>query len=106
MIFKYCAWPSETKEETKVLETETKSRISENGGKFTESVLRCCPCVFRCRRAIGIGNENDEHTSSTGISNQLETVTPVIALSLNRNSDNMYVSESKTFFEKNYLYLV
>lgn len=89
MIFKYCPWPAD-KEENKIITNETENRISNSGGKFTESLLRCCPCIFRCRRAIGIGYDSAQKIS-TELSNQLETVTPVIALSLNRNSETMYV---------------
>lgn len=90
MIFKYCSWPSESKEDGKIITNETENRIADSGGKFTESILRCCPCIFRCRRAIGIGNETAQKIS-TELSNQLETVTPVIALSLNKNLETMYV---------------
>lgn len=89
MIFKYCSWPSD-KEDSKIITNENKNRINDSGGKFTESILRCCPCIFRCRRAIGIGNDNAQKIS-TELSNQLETVTPIIALGLNRNSETMYV---------------
>lgn len=101
MIFKYCPWPAD-KEENKIITNETENRISNSGGKFTESLLRCCPCIFRCRRAIGIGYDSAQKIS-TELSNQLETVTPVIALSLNRNSETIEKvgADEETYIERN-----
>lgn len=75
MIFKYCVWPDAAKDEPH------KALINGNGNavvgvppssansttpsiilrppsscsrKITEGFLGCCPCAFRCRRAIGI----------------------------------------------------
>ena len=70
MIFRYCLWPEDPKEETTPAEpiTNGKNHVNGNGvppvntirppsvrsSNFTESILGCCPCVFRCRQAIGI----------------------------------------------------
>lgn len=75
MILKFCAWPSEMKGERKI----------------TDAVLRCCPCVFRCRKSVGVDN-NDEDDGVASVSTVITTVTtPVIAMRLNRNSDTVYV---------------
>lgn len=75
MILKFCAWPSEMKEERKI----------------ADAVLRCCPCVFRCRKSVGVDN-NDEDDGVASVSTVITTVTtPVIAMRLNRNSDTVYV---------------
>ncbi|EFN68292.1 Uncharacterized protein KIAA0423 [Camponotus floridanus] len=73
MILKFCAWPSEMKEERKI----------------ADAVLRCCPCIFRCRKSVGVDN-NDEDDGVASVSTVITTVTtPVIAMRLNRNSDTV-----------------
>ncbi|KAF7413455.1 hypothetical protein HZH68_001944 [Vespula germanica] len=84
MIFKYCVWSNETKDDNKLDENNVKSSNEYN---FAGTVLRCCPCVFRCRRSIGIGNENDNGSISTIITNP--NVTPVIAVRLHRSTDTI-----------------
>lgn len=73
MILKFCAWPNEMKEEHKI----------------ADAVFRCCPCVFRCRKSVGVDN-NDEDDGVASVSTVITTVTtPVIAMRL--NSDTAYV---------------
>lgn len=75
MILKFCTWPSEAKKERKI----------------ANAVLHCCPCVFRCRKSVGIDND-DEEDDVASISTVITTATtPVIALRLSRNSDTVYV---------------
>ncbi|KAK2580453.1 hypothetical protein KPH14_006196 [Odynerus spinipes] len=83
MIFKYCVWSNETKEDNRLDDVKR----SEKEHNLAGTVLRCCPCVFRCRRSIGIGNENDDQSVSTIISNA--DTTPVIAVRLHRSTDTI-----------------
>ncbi|KAG7203787.1 hypothetical protein KM043_013808 [Ampulex compressa] len=50
------------------------------------TALRCCPCVFRCRRPVGVEKEN-EKTPSTTVTTA--NTTPVIALRLNQSTDTI-----------------
>lgn len=75
MILKFCSWPSKAKEEHKI----------------ADAVLRCCPCIFRCRKSVGVDND-DVDEGAASISTVITTATtPVIALRLNRNGDTVYV---------------
>ncbi|KYN18996.1 hypothetical protein ALC57_08669 [Trachymyrmex cornetzi] len=89
MIFKF--WPIEMKEENGALvgEVRTASRFGEY--KIANAVLFCCPCVFRCRKSVGVGRDNDgDGDGNESISTIITTTTtPVIALRLNRNSDTI-----------------
>lgn len=92
MIFKSCAWPSEMKEENHAVVGE----ISASGAterKIANVVLRCCPCIFRCRKSVGVDRDHDEEDGeNASISTIITTATtPVIALRLSRNSDTVYV---------------
>ncbi|EZA46397.1 hypothetical protein X777_00202 [Ooceraea biroi] len=88
MIFKSCAWPNEMKDEN-AIGASAANEATER--KIADAVLRCCPCVFRCRKSVGVDHDKDED-DNVSISTIITTATtPVIALRLNRNSDTVYV---------------
>lgn len=93
MIFKYCVWPTVPKDE---IDKNRRNNFvcgdSEYAKRFVGSVLRCCPCAFRWRQAIGIDEKEIETTSIVNQVHRL-TNTPVITLRSNQNSDAMYVHE-------------
>lgn len=87
MIFKSCAWPIMMKEENGTILGEVRPTSESFERKLANAVLFCCPCVFRCRKSVGVGRDNNGDDDSTIIT----TTTPVIALRLNRNNDTVYV---------------
>lgn len=101
MIFKYCTWPEEAKEADKstVLRNgesnsiERDQNFNEETGdsrrrnnKIANTVLRYCPCAFRCRQPVDVGGD-EEDTVSTIITTV--NTTPVIRA--------MYVFEENIF---------
>lgn len=53
------------------------------------NVLRCCPCAFRWRRAVGVDDKDIEGASTVNEVHRL-TDTPVITLRPKENADTMY----------------
>lgn len=105
MIFKYCAWTEEANNTITVLkgteansiekdenfnEESTNSRRKEH--KIANTILRYCPCAFRCRQPVDVGREEEEEEEDS-VSTIVTTVntTPVIPLRLNSSNDTMYV---------------
>lgn len=88
MIFKSCAWPSEVKEAGG---TPSAGRTEH---KIAHAVLRCCPCVFRCRKSVGVSRDEDGDDDGASVSTIVTTATatPVIALRLNQSRDTAYVA--------------
>ncbi|KYM80071.1 hypothetical protein ALC53_09482 [Atta colombica] len=90
MIFKF--WPIKMKENGALVgEVRPASRFGEY--KIANAVLFCCPCVFRCRKSVDVGRNNDDDGDGNASVSTIitTTTTPIIALRLNRNSDTMYV---------------
>lgn len=105
MIFKYCTWPEEGKEADKtiVLKNGEPNSIEKDQNyneearnprrkeyKIANTVLRYCPCAFRCRQPVDVAREEED-----SISTVITTVntTPVIPFRLNSTNDTMYVFE-------------
>lgn len=103
MIFKSCGWPSEVKEVG-----GGTSPANRTERKIAHAVLRCCPCVFRCRKSVGIsrdenddddggggggggGSDDDGDGASVSTIITTATATPVIALKLDQSNDTVYV---------------
>ncbi|KAL6256824.1 hypothetical protein P5V15_011763, partial [Pogonomyrmex californicus] len=92
MIFKFCKWPIEMKEQNGAVVDETRPTSRSTEDKIANAVLFCCPCIFRCRKSVGVGRDgNDDNVNdNASISTIITTATtPVIALRLNRNSDTV-----------------
>ncbi|XP_011063428.1 PREDICTED: uncharacterized protein LOC105151429 [Acromyrmex echinatior] len=89
MIFKF--WPIEMKEENGALVGEVRPASRSGEYKIANAILFCCPCVFRCRKSVGVGRDNDgDGDGNASVSTIITTTTtPVIALRLNRNSDTI-----------------
>jgi len=98
MIFKFYAWPIEMKEENGAIIDEIRPATRSAEHKIANTILFCCPCVFRCRKSIGVGRDNDgDGDSNASVSTIITTATtPVIALRLNRNSDTVYVDHHRS----------
>lgn len=79
MIFKYCTWPDEAKEGEKATvlkdqepnsaekdqnfnEKPSSSRRKEY--KIADTVLRYCPCAFRCRRPVDVVKDDEDSIST------------------------------------------
>lgn len=103
MIFKYCAWPEEGNQGDKAIVLKTKESNSiERDQNFNEesrdlrkkeykianTILRYCPCAFRCRQPVGIEKEDED--SILTIVTTVNT-TPVIPLRSNPSNETMYV---------------
>ncbi|KOX77783.1 hypothetical protein WN51_10573 [Melipona quadrifasciata] len=99
MIFKYCVWTEEANNTITVLkgteansiekdenfnEESTNSRRKEY--KIANTILRYCPCAFRCRQPVDIGREEEDSIST--IVTTVNT-TPVIPLRLNSSNDTI-----------------
>lgn len=98
MIFKYCAWSDEAKEPPKDSATMKDRRFDGRSAnswrkenKIADTVLRYCPCAFRCRQSVGIAEKEDEDSISTIVTTA--NTTPVIPLTLNTSNDTMYVHQ-------------
>lgn len=87
MIFKYCTWPSEAKDNTNVSPQPIKS--CTNIEIIKRTLFICCPCAFRHRQSVGIENiNNDEISIITEI--PVNITTPIISLRPNQNTEFMY----------------
>ena len=103
MIFKYCVWPDASKDDTngKVLinGNDSPSPIVVkplSGRKIAEGLLGCCPCAFRCRRAIGVEAKDAGNGVSTIESNGRDKreangePTPIALRLMSGSVDTMY----------------
>lgn len=94
MILKFCAWPSVIKEENSGggINVEGMQEENRTERKIVDAVFRCCPCVFRSRKSIGVAaNDNDDDNGSVSTIITATISTPVIALKLNHSRDTVYV---------------
>ncbi|KAK0177770.1 hypothetical protein PV328_001784 [Microctonus aethiopoides] len=97
MIFKYCTWPSEAKDNTNVSPQPIKS--CTNIEIIKRTLFICCPCAFRHRQSVGIENiNNDEISIITEI--PLHITTPIISLRPNQNTEFMYENKTNTENDK------
>ena len=90
MIFKYCVWPALPKEDDAKVEAKNLCGDVEFRKMIVGSVLRCCPCVFRWRRAIGIAEGKETEIISTVTEVHRLNNTPIIALRSNQGPGTMY----------------
>lgn len=101
MIFKYCAWPEEGNQGDKaiVLKNKESNSIERNQNfneesrdlrkkeyKIANTILRYCPCAFRCRQPVDI--EKEEEDSILTIVTTVNT-TPVIPLRSNPSNETI-----------------
>ncbi|PBC32264.1 hypothetical protein APICC_05479 [Apis cerana cerana] len=101
MIFKYCAWPEEGNQGDKTIVLKNKESNSiERDQNFNEesrdlrkkeykianTILRYCPCAFRCRQPVDI--EKEEEDSILTIVTTVNT-TPVIPLRSNPSNETI-----------------
>lgn len=101
MIFKYCAWPEEGNQGDKAIVLKNKESNSiERDQNFNEesrdlrkkeykianTILRYCPCAFRCRQPVDI--EKEEEDSILTIVTTVNT-TPVIPLRSNPSNETI-----------------
>lgn len=94
MIFKYCVWPSVSKDEdtkhSPVIKTCNDVEI------IKKSLFHCCPCAFRRRQPIDIETNAD----LLSINTELPVLVPTPVISLTPNQCNeLYVF--KLFFNAN-----
>lgn len=101
MIFKYCVWPDAAKDDKALINGNgtTASPSPQlvlkplSGRRFAENFFGCCPCAFRCRRAVGVHDgcvDALENGNVTTPVRENREPTPVTAFGLNGCAETMY----------------
>ncbi|KAH0539609.1 hypothetical protein KQX54_006109 [Cotesia glomerata] len=97
MIFKYCVWPSVSKDEdtkhSPVIKTCNDVEI------IKKSLFHCCPCVFRRRQPIDIETNADLLSINTEL--PVLVPTPVISLTPNQCNELDKANADEEFNQKN-----
>ncbi|KAG8041885.1 hypothetical protein G9C98_007189 [Cotesia typhae] len=97
MIFKYCVWPSVSKDEdtkhSPVIKTCNDVEI------IKKSLFHCCPCAFRRRQPIDIETNADLLSINTEL--PVLVPTPVISLTPNQCNELDKANAGEEFNQKN-----
>lgn len=108
MIFKYCVWPDAAKDDKALINGKGTTASASpqlvlkplSGRRFAENFFGCCPCAFRCRRAVGVEDgcgDALENGNVTPVSENREP-TPVTAFRLDGSADTMYDFEKILYY--------